>query len=183
MPPQMRISCELYHEMISKGVLTPDHRVELINGFLTQKTSVGSLHASIVKILNFLLSGQLGGLAVVGVQDPVTLHEYSEPDPDIVVAKFRPDFYRHAHPGPKDIVLVIEVADSSLAYDRQAKIPLYAASNIPEVWLVNLIEKKVTIHQYPEGSTYLETTDLFPGDTLPIPGFGGKSIAVADIGL
>lgn len=183
MPPQMRISCGLYHEMIAKGVLTPEHRVELIDGYLIKKMSIGSPHASAVKALNFLLSRELGGNAVIGVQDPVTIHEYSEPEPDLVVAKYRPDFYRSAHPGPDDVLLVIEVADSSLAYDRQAKIPLYAACGIPETWLVNLVDKNVTVYRKPDGNTYTDVRTYGASEAIDIPNFPGRSIAVADLGL
>ena len=179
----MRISCGLYHEMIAKGVLTPEHRVELIDGYLIKKMSIGSPHASAVKALNFLLSRELGGNAVIGVQDPVTIHEYSEPEPDLVVAKYRPDFYRSAHPGPDDVLLVIEVADSSLAYDRQAKIPLYAACGIPETWLVNLVDKNVTVYRKPDGNTYTDVRTYGASEAIDIPNFPGRSIAVADLGL
>ena len=134
-------------------------------------------------MLNFLLSRQLNGGAIVSVQDPITINEYSEPEPDLVVARFRDDFYRNGHPTPHDIHLVVEVADSSLAVDRQAKIPLYAACGIPEVWLVNLVEKKVSVYRQPDGNAYAEVTDVHAGQVLPVPGFPNALIPVDSLGL
>jgi Uma2 family endonuclease len=183
LPLLMRIPCDLYHEMIAKGVLNPAHKVELLNGFLCNKESVGTTHAGVVKALSYFLSHELNGAAIIALQNPITINEYSEPEPDLVVARFREDFYRNGHPTPEDIHLVVEVADSSLALDRQAKIPLYAACGLPEVWLVNLVEKKVTVYQQPDGSAYGRVTDVLPGQTLPVPGFPEASIAVDSLGL
>jgi len=183
MPPQMRISCELYHEMIEKGVLTENHRVELIDGYLITKMSIGPSRSAVVTRIERLIDRRVGDLPLVRGQHPITIHEYSEPEPDVVVAKFRDDFYASAHPGPSDVLLVIEVADTSLAFDRKAKVPLYAASGIPETWLVDLTNGELQVFRKPEGAGYSETRVLKAGDVVPLPGLEGITLAVSDMGL
>lgn len=184
-PPELplaRISCEKYHALIRSGAFTEDDRLELINGYLIQKMSIGPNHAGAVKALNFLLSRRLGDRAIVAVQDPVTINEYSEPEPDIVVARFREDFYREKHPTPADILLVVEVADSSLSYDLNAKIPLYAAADIPEAWLVNLATRQITVFTRPDGAAYTQSRLCKSGDSLTMPGFPDVIVKVDELG-
>ena len=181
-PPLMRISCDRYHEMIASGGLREDDRIELINGYLVTKMSIGSLHSGMVNRLNRLLGRLFGDSAIVTIQNPVTIHEYSEPEPDVVVAKFREDFYADRHPYPEDILLVIEVADTSLAFDREAKIPLYASCGIPESWLVDLIHHEIHVFRRPDGAAYQETLVFRSGDLLPVPG-STETLEVAELGL
>jgi len=181
-PPLMRISCDRYHEMIASDGLREDDRIELIEGYLVTKMSIGSLHSGMVNRLNRLLGRLLGDSAIVTIQNPVTIHEYSEPEPDVVVAKFREDFYADRHPYPEDILLVIEVADTSLAFDREAKIPLYASCGIPESWLVDLIHHEIHVFRRPDGAKYQETLVFRSGDLLPVPG-STQTLAVAELGL
>jgi Uma2 family endonuclease len=144
--------------------------------------SIGSLHSGMVNRLNRLLGRLLGDSAIVTIQNPVTIHEYSEPEPDVVVAKFRDDFYADRHPFPEDILLVVEVADTSLAFDREAKIPLYASCGIPEAWLVDLIHHEIHVFRRPDGAMYQETLVFRSGDLLPVPGTT-ETLAVAELGL
>ncbi len=181
--PLARISCEKFHALIASGAFTEDDRLELINGYLVQKMSIGPDHAGAVKALNFLLSRRLGDRAIVAVQDPITINEYSEPEPDIVIARFREDFYRESHPGPEDVMLVIEVADTSLNYDLNAKIPLYAAAGIPEAWLVNLAARTVTVFSQPDGAAYLRSAVLTDADVAQVPGFADVTLKVRELGL
>lgn len=181
-PPLMRISCDRYHEMIASGGLREDDRIELIEGYLVTKRSIGSLHSGMVNRLNRLLGRLFGDSAIVTIQNPVTIHEYSEPEPDVVVAKFREDFYADRHPYPEDILLVIEVADTSLAFDREAKIPLYASCGIPESWLVDLIHHEIHVFRRPDGAKYQETLVFRSGDLLPVPG-STETLAVVELGL
>jgi Uma2 family endonuclease len=169
--------------MIAKGVFRREDRVELIEGYLFKNMGIGSRHASTVKLLNALLSRELAGLAIVGVQDPVTLNEFSEPEPDITVSRFRADYYRDAHPGPADILFLIEVADTSLTYDRTAKLPVYAANDVPEVWLVDLTCSTLTVHRHPNGTVYREVRTVASDEQVPIPGTSGKYLSPADLGL
>ncbi|MBL9183992.1 MAG: Uma2 family endonuclease [Verrucomicrobiaceae bacterium] len=181
-PPLLRISCDRYHEMIASGGLREDDRIELINGFLVTKMSIGSIHSAMVNRLNRLLSRLLGDSTIITVQNPITIHEYSEPEPDIVVARFREDFYAERHPYPQDILLVIEVADTSLAFDRDAKIPLYASCGIPESWLVDLNNHEIHVFRRPDGAAYQETHVFRAGDLIPVPG-GSEGLAVTTLGL
>lgn len=120
---------------------------------------------------------------LVRIQNPITIDEYSEPEPDVVVAKYRDDFYVSRHPYPEDLLLVIEVADTSLSFDREAKVPLYASCGIQETWLVDLNAHEITAYRKPDGARYSEQAVFRNGDILPVPGVEGASIAVADLGL
>ncbi len=181
--PLAQINTDTYHAMVSAGIFSEDDKIELINGYLIKKMSIGSKHTSVVKLLNRFLMKALGDQAIIGVQDPVTLTEFSEPEPDVSVMRFRPDCYANAHPTPNDILLLIEVADTSLAFDRNAKIPLYAAADIPEAWLVDLIANEITVFRKPEGAVYQESEVFKTSQTIPLPGFAGAGIAVSDLGL
>lgn len=181
--PLARITTAKYHALIRSGAFTEEDRLELIDGYLVQKMSIGSLHAGVVKALNFLLSRRLGDRAIVSVQDPITINEYSEPEPDVVVAKFRSDFYKSAHPEPADVLLVIEVADTSLTYDRTAKIPLYAAAGIPQSWLVDLQAHQVTVFSQPDGAVYLKSQVFTAEEVFSLPGFDDVTLTVREIGL
>jgi len=131
-----RFSTEEYHRMVQAGILHEDDRVELIEGEIVEMAPIGSYHASRVILLNRLFSQRVGERAIVGVQSPIHLGEHSEPQPDIVLLRPRPDFYANSHPSPEDILLLIEVAVTSLDYDREVKVPLYARAGIGETWLV-----------------------------------------------
>jgi len=181
--PLARITTAKYHALIRSGAFTEEDRLELIDGYLVQKMSIGSLHAGVVKALNFLLSRRIGDRAIVAVQDPISINEYSEPEPDVVIAKFREDFYKNAHPEPADVLLVIEVADTSLTYDRTAKIPLYAAAGIAESWLIDLSSHQVTVFSRPDGAAYLQSQVYGVGDSLQVPGFSDVQVTVAELGL
>lgn len=136
-----------------------------------------------VSRLNRLFSKIFGDAAIISIHSPITIHEYSEPEPDVVVAKYREDFYADRHPYPEDVVLVIEVADTSLSFDREAKVPLYASCGIQETWLVDLNAKEVTAYRKPDGARYTEKAVFRSGDALPVPGTDGVSLAVAELGL
>lgn len=181
-PPLMRMNCDRYHAMIKHGFLTEDDPVELINGYVVTKMSIGPNQGGTVNRLNRLLSKRLGDDVIIAVQNPITIHEFSEPEPDIVVARHRDDFYADRHPQPQDILLVIEVADTSLAYDRSAKIPLYAACGIVESWLVDLAQREVTVYRQPAGAAYAQSQVYRTGDLLPLPG-GQGTLAVDELGL
>ncbi len=181
-PPLMRMNCDRYHAMIKHGFLTEDDPVELINGYLVTKMSIGPNHSSVRTRLERLLYRHFNDEWIIRGQEPITIHEYSEPEPDIVVAKHRDDFYADRHPQPEDILLVIEVADTSLAYDRGAKIPLYAACGIVESWLVDLAQHEVTVYRQPAGAAYAQSQVYRAGDMLPLPG-GQSTLAVDELGL
>lgn len=136
-----RLTVEDYHRMGEVGILSEDARVELIEGELIDMAPIGSQHAGTVSALTDVFTSALHGRAIVAVQSPVTLDDQSEPQSDLAILKFRGDYYRAAHPGSADVLLLIEVADTSAAYDRGIKVELYARYGIPEVWLVDLSQR------------------------------------------
>ncbi|GIW50689.1 MAG: hypothetical protein KatS3mg081_0044 [Gemmatimonadales bacterium] len=144
-----RFTVAEYHKMAEAGILGEDDRVELLEGELVAMAPIGSRHATCVRRLNYLLSRGVGERAIVDVQNPIRLSEYSEPQPDLALLKPRPDFYAAAHPGPEDVLLVVEVAETSADYDREVKIPLYARAGIPEVWLVDLAGAQIETFRQP----------------------------------
>lgn len=138
-----------YHRMAETGIFLQDARVELIEGEVIDMPPIGSLHAGTVDYVANLLGQVCGGRAIVRTQNPVFLDLHSEPQPDITLLRPRPDFYRIAHPTPADVLLVVEVADTTLAYDTQIKRPLYARHGIPEVWLADLPHRRFLVHRSP----------------------------------
>jgi Uma2 family endonuclease len=183
-PPLARITCGMYHTMIKNGVLGEENRVELIHGFLVTKMSIGSFHSAIRTRLEQLLIRALPSEYSVRGQEPITIHDYSEPAPDIVIAKFRPDFYAESHPEPGDVLVAIEVADTSLAYDRDAKIPLYASCGIPEAWLVDLNGKTISVFSKPEGAAYSQETVYTSGMGVPLTAVSpGTILSLTDLGF
>lgn len=149
-----RFKVEEYHRLIESNILHEDDRVELIEGRIIDMTPIGSRHAACVSRLNEIFSEKLQKRAIINIQNPICLTEYSELEPDIAIIKRRPDFYAEQLPQPEDVLLIIEVADSSLEYDCETKIPLYAKANIKEVWLVNLIENILQIYKEPTPEGY-----------------------------
>jgi Uma2 family endonuclease len=183
-PPLARITCDMYHAMIRSSVLGKDNRVELIHGFLVTKQSSSSLHSGTVNRLCYFLTRLLTDDVMLRSKSPITIHDYSEPEPDIVIAKFRSDFYAGSHPEPKDVLVAIEIADTSLAYDRDAKIPLYASCGIPEAWLVDIIGKTISVFSHPEGAAYSQETVYTSGMNIPLTAVSpGTSLSLADLGF
>jgi Uma2 family endonuclease len=143
-----------YHRMGEVGILGERDRVELIEGELVAMSPIGSYHHGTVNNLNHSLVYAVGDRAVVSVQGPVRLDDFNEPEPDFVLLRPRPDFYRDAHPGPADVLLLIEVADTSLNYDRAVTRALYARHAIPEFWIVNLNAGEVEACREPNADGY-----------------------------
>ncbi|MBM3128340.1 MAG: Uma2 family endonuclease [Chloroflexi bacterium] len=170
-----------YHRMLQNGVLTEDDRVELIEGEVLAMSPIGSRHAACVKRLNRLLARGVGTRAIVSVQDPIHLSARSEPQPDLALLQPRNDFYVDAHPEPEDVLLVIEVAESSQDFDRATKIPLYAQAGISEVWLVDLASDCIQTYSQPSARGYGEIHQLWRGQTAACQAFPDAPIPVTDI--
>ena len=149
-----RLTVEEYHRMGEAGILGPQDRVELIEGEIIDMSPIGSNHAGTVNYLNQVLFAALQENAIISPQNPIILNDRNEPDPDIVLLKPRKDFYRQSHPTPNDVLLIIEVADTSLRYDSEIKIPLYARYGIPEVWIVDLENNQLTKYLSPNDDHY-----------------------------
>ncbi|XSG84354.1 MAG: Uma2 family endonuclease, partial [Methylohalobius sp. ZOD2] len=153
-PRRHRISVEEYRRMGEAGIFSEDDRVELIEGEIFDMTPIGHQHAGLVNRLNRLLVMAAGGRAVVSVQNPLRLSEQSEPQPDLALLKPRADDYQGAAATATDVLLVVEVADTSRDYDRTVKIPLYAQHDIPEAWLIDLPGKVVEVYRDPSPDGY-----------------------------
>ena len=161
-----------YYRMAEAGILTEADRVELIEGEIIKMSPIGSLHAACVKRLNRLLQRQCGDAVVVSVQDPVRLSDFSEPEPDIALLRARADLYAQSHPTPADVLLIIEVADTTVLSDRNVKVPLYARAGIPEVWLIDLQQDVIEIYAQAVGDVYqvqrqARRTEQLTAETLP----------------
>jgi len=155
-----------YYRMFSAGILNEDDRVELINGEIWDMSAVDAIHASTVKRLNLLLTYRLAQRFIVGVQDPIRLDQFDEPEPDIAVLRWHDDFYEQRHPMPSDVFLVIEVANISLVHDRTEKLPRYAAAGILEIWLVDVTHRTVEQYSDPENGQYKLHRVLHRGMTI-----------------
>lgn len=160
------LSVEDYHRMGEAGIIGSDARVELIKGEIIDMTPIGTSHAAAVNRLTRLLNRCVRDSAIISVQNPVVLGSRSEPQPDIALLKPRADFYASAHPCAADILLIIEVSDTSLRYDRGIKVPLYAMHDIPEVWLLDVTDKQLTVFREPAKRGYQEETRPAIADPL-----------------
>ena len=138
--------------MAEAGILAADERVELIDGELFDMSPIGALHAAIVDSLVRHFARRVHESLFIRCQNPLRLDEFSEPEPDIAILRPRADCYTTAHPGPADVLLVIEVADTSLAYDLGTKVPLYARYGIPEVWVIDAATRQTRVFRQPVGS-------------------------------
>jgi Uma2 family endonuclease len=148
------------------GVLSEDDRVELLDGEIIQMSPIGSPHAGCVDRLNALFTRRLAGRAIVRVQNPIILDRRSEPQPDLTLLTPRPDFYSAAHPRPRDVLLAVEVMDSSRGYDRTLKLPLYARAELREVWLVDLKAQALEVYRRPALRGYRQEHRLARGRAL-----------------
>jgi Uma2 family endonuclease len=169
-----------YHRMGEAGILTEDDRVELIEGELIERAPIGSEHVAASNALTRLLVLAVGDNGIVSVGNPVRLTQRSEPQPDFTVLKPRDD-YRTMLPRPEDTMLAVEVANTSLNYDRNVKLALYARSLIPEVWIVNLAAQEVEIYRSPVGDLYTSVVRAGRSDTLTIAAVPGVLIPVTKI--
>lgn len=161
-----RFTVEEYYKLAEVGILREDDRVELIEGEIVVSSPMGSRHAACVNRFNRLFMERVGDRAIVSVQNPIRLGEHSEPEPDLVLLKPRPDFYSSSHPGPQDVLLLIEIAETSLEYDREVKLPLYAQHGVPEVWLVDLAPGRLTVFRKPQRGRYTGVRKPQRGETI-----------------
>jgi Uma2 family endonuclease len=180
-PVRRRFDVDEYHWMGRVGILRPDERVELLDGEIVTMSPIGNMHNATVDRANQFFTTRLAGTAQVRTQGSIRLSQYSEPEPDIALLRPRPDFYASAPPTPVEVLLIIEVADSSLASDRNAKLPLYAAAGIIEVWLVDLQHRRITVYREPEQGRYLQVTVAGPDSVLSPIAFPDLAVTYADI--
>jgi Uma2 family endonuclease len=181
LPAPRTFNVDEYYRMAAAGILTEDDRVELIEGQIVQMSPIGSRHAACVRRLTQEFHERLDRLAQILVQDPVRLGRRSEPEPDLALVKPRPDLYAAAHPGPSDVLLIIEVADSSARYDRTTKARLYARNAIPEFWLVDLTRDHVEVFRDPAPRGYRTVQVYRRGERLAPLAFPQLDLAVEAI--
>jgi Uma2 family endonuclease len=156
-----------YYRMAEAGILHDDDRVELIEGEIIQMPPIGSLHASVVDRFTALIYSQSQPQLVhVRVQNPVRLDDRSEPVPDLALLRPQADRYRSAHPTPRDVLLLVEVSDTTLAYDRDIKLPLYATAGVPEVWIANIAAQQIEIYRDPAECEYRSRTEARTGEVV-----------------
>jgi Uma2 family endonuclease len=179
--PRRRLTVSEYHHLGQVGILGENDRVELLEGQLVEMSPIGPRHALAVDALHESLVMAVAGKAAVRGQNPVTLDDGSEPQPDIAVVRRPWRGYPGAHPGPDDILLLIEVADSSFNVDSGAKLEMYAKAGIREFWIVDLKIDVVHVHRKPSGLTYKSVTTVKPSEMLELEGLPGISIAAGHI--
>lgn len=175
-----RFTVEEYYRMAEAGILGEDDRVELLDGEIVEMTPIGPRHSSCVCRLTDFFARRVGERAIVHVQNPIRLGPYAEPQPDLCLLKRRADFYARRHPGPEDVLLVVEVTDTSAQEDRGVKIPMYARSGIPEAWLVDLPAGGIEVYHDPGPDGYRELRRLGRGDRLAPQAFPDLVLSVGD---
>jgi Uma2 family endonuclease len=180
-PGRLRFDVDDYHRLGALGFFKPDERVELIDGDIVPMSPVGPPHNADVARLTILLAERLGRRVVMYVQGSIRLNRFSEPQPDVSLMRPRADFYNKAHPSPKDVLMVIEVMQTSARYDRGYKLGLYARARIAEVWLVDLKRDRVETYRNPAKGVYRESQVHARGHTAAPLAFPDVSIAVDDI--
>jgi len=172
---------EEYHRMAAAGILSEGDRVELLDGEIVRMSPIGSRHAACVDRLTDLFTQRLGHKAIVRVQNPIVLGRRSEPQPDLTLLERRLDYYAARHPGPAEVLLVVEVVDSSREYDRGLKLPLYARFGIREVWLIDLQREAVEAYRQPGLRGYRDTSTLGRGHRLAPATFPRTRLATDEL--
>lgn len=180
-PTKRKLTADEYQRMGETGVLGRDERVELLDGEIYEMPPISDGHVGAVNRSNFRFTVRLGNRAIVSVQNPIRLSDFSEPQPDLAILRPDPHFYGTRRVRPEDVLLLIEVADSSLEYDRTGKLPRYAAAGILEVWIVNVSARHIEVYRRPAGGGYTEHSTHVPGETLTLVALPEIAIAVEEI--
>lgn len=176
-----RLTVDEYYRMAEAGVLAPDARVELIEGEIVDMPPTKSLHAGTLSRLTALLQQCVGNRAQVRCQLPLRLGARSEPEPDLLLVKPRPDFYTSAHPTASDVLLLIEVSDTTSRYDREIKLPLYARHGVAEVWIVDLEHRMLRFFREPSGDNYADITATETPGVTPLPSLPDLSVDLSGL--
>lgn len=182
--PQLhRFTRKDYHAMADAGILTERDRVELINGEIVAMMPIGPWHCSSVALLLENLIVVYRKRAIVNSGNPVGLGNHSEPQPDVTVIRWRDDRYATAHPEAKDVLLLIEVSDSSRSFDLGRKHDLYAKQDVEEFWVVDRKLECVHVFRHPLEGLYRESRVYFKGESIPLPECAGAVLAVSETGV
>lgn len=170
-----------FHSMAEAGIFRQDDRLELLEGDIIAMSPVGVRHLGCVNRLTRLFSLNVGEKAIVSVQNPVRLGYQSEPVLDIALLKYREDCYAKQIPTPSDVLLLIEVSDSTLTFDRNVKRPLYAQAGILEYWLINLIDNQVELFRQPQEGAYQESLVVRGDEGVTAVAFPDHHFSLADL--
>ena len=179
-PEPYKFDFHQYREMFKAGILTKDDRVELIDGVIIAMSGTGPEHNATLNSSNRFWVIRLGERAIVQIQSSVILDEMNAPQPDVAILKPRADFYRHRLPGADDILLAVEVADTSVRNDRR-KLALYARFGVPEVWIANIPARTIEAYTDPSGGEYTTLRTFYPGQTVSPAAFPDAALPVSDI--
>lgn len=181
-PPRRRFTVDEYMKLAEVGILADGERVELIDGDVIEMSPIGNPHEARTAASNRLLAPLfIEGRAVLRVQGHVRLDENNRPEPDLALLKWRDDLYENQSPAPEDILLLIEVSDSTLDSDRSVKLALYARFNIPEVWIENIPDRVVEAYTNPVEGQYTESHFYRPGETITPGAFPNVSLNVREL--
>jgi Uma2 family endonuclease len=180
-PTLHRFTADEYHRMAELGFLAPDARVELIEGQIHDMSPIGPNHSAVVMQLTEIFSEHRKKRWIVSVQNSVRLDLHSEPEPDLVLLKRAQDFYRSHLPAPDDVLLLVEVADSSLDFDRRKKLPIYARAGISEVWIVDLQDSVIEVYREPHFTGYEQKKVCRAGEKASPAAFPDVQVDVSEL--
>jgi Uma2 family endonuclease len=167
-PTRRRLDVDAYYKMAETGILADPHHVELIDGEIFDMAAIGSPHAAVTnRLVRHFAPAAAEGSALISVQNPLRLDGYNEPQPDITLLRSRDDDYRGSHPGAADVLLLVEVSETSLAYDRGLKLALYAKFGVPEVWIADLVSAAIEVYREPKDGGYASRQRLTDGSLVP----------------
>jgi Uma2 family endonuclease len=180
-PAPMAISIERYEKMAAAGVLTRDDRVELIAGEILEMAPTGTRHGSVTGRLLKRLILAVGDAAVVRTENPVNLEAFSQPQPDLLLLRSRADDYVDSRPGPRDVLLLIEVSDTTLDFDQGRKRSLYATAGIREYWVVDVNDRRIVAYSDPQGGNFCGIVEYGPEDAAVPQALPGVRIFVREL--
>jgi Uma2 family endonuclease len=181
-PTRMRISTDRYQKMVAAGVLTKSDRVELIDGEMLEMSPIGKKHSAIsTRLIEAFAGLALGRLANVVAGGPVNLGQFSEPQPDLMLLKRRADAYSEKIPEAPDVLLLIEVSDSSLSFDQGAKLSLYARNGVAEYWVIDVDGKRLVNYREPTPKGYAQKLELSMSDSVSPQAFPDLKLSVREI--
>ena len=181
LPAKRLLSAWEFERMAQAQILGEDERLELVEGEILQMSPIGPRHAACVNRLTKLLFAAVQDRLIVSVHNPLRLGKRSELQPDLALLRHRPDFYAAAHPGPADVLLWVEAADTGTAYDRSVKLPLLARAGIPVVWLVDLGANRLETHTDPSADGYAQESVLERDDRVAVPGLPDAFVPIGEV--
>jgi Uma2 family endonuclease len=178
---QRLFTVDEYHRMGEVGILDEDDRVELINGVIVEMSPLGGPHIRCVAHINRLLSDFTTPTTILSIQSSIRLDNASEPEPDVVLLRYDRQTFGNDVPPAEDVLLLIEVSDSTLSVDRKVKVPMYAQSGIPETWIVDVVHKRIEVYSQPNEGRYDNVRVYERGETIESPTVTGFSATVNEI--